>query len=192
MARQREPANLEDRELVRRAKAGDQEAFSALVERHASQALTLAWRMLGSQHQAWDAAQEAYLSAWRNLGQFREESEFFTWLRRILVNVCLQELRQRKHDNLVYLDDYRNPGGPQETDGGDAGRDSPAQAVEQRLALKKALGNLPVEHRVTFWLHEVEGLGYEEIAEVLGVPEGTVKSRMYTARGLLRKALEEG
>lgn len=166
-----------DRFLVAAAQAGDVHAFEALVCRHQGAVYRVALRMLGSGVDAEDVAQEALVQAWRALSRFRGESEFSTWLYRIVTNRCLKA-RAARHPMEALPDVLLD-------------RDSdPAEAVAQseRLhALARGVLTLPAEQRAALVLRELEGLSYEQIAQALGVTVPAVKGRIHRARlGLLK------
>jgi len=183
-----------DAALVTRARDGDRAAFDQLVIRHEDRVYNMALRMLGNADDALDLAQEVFLSAYRALGTFESKSLFSTWLYRVTVNRCRDELRRRatvKHTR------PRPLGGPA---GEDAPSDppargaSPADAAILRESLdlvSAAVAALPEDAREALVLRDVEGLEYEEIASVLEVPVGTVRSRLHRARSLLRDRLRE-
>jgi RNA polymerase sigma-70 factor (ECF subfamily) len=184
----------QDQELVSRARQGDQEAFAALVRANQDQIYSLALRMTGSPEDGADLAQEAFLRAWRSLPSFQGESSFSTWLYRLTRNLCIDFLRREKRRSAaaaaVSLDD---------DGGGDAAptqvsdpRFTPEGELERRelyAALDRALAQLSHDHRQVLVLRELEGLSYGEIAQALGLEEGTVKSRLARARLALRKSL---
>lgn len=189
------PSNPEagpgDAELVARARGGDRAAFDQLVLRHQDRVYTMAYRMLGNRDEALDAAQEIFLAAYRSLGAFESKARFSTWLYRVTVNRCRDELRKRgtvKHTRPASLEGPGNhafdPPAPVAAD--------PASAAETRErdeAVARAIASLPEETRAAVVLRDVQGLAYEEIAEVLGVPAGTVRSRIFRGRAQLRAAL---
>jgi RNA polymerase sigma-70 factor (ECF subfamily) len=159
--------------LVRAAKRGDLEAFGELMRRHEQPTYRLALRMLGSASEAEDAAQDAFLKAWRALPKFQGTSSFGTWLYRITTNRCLNILAARRP--IDPLD---------ETRAGDL-RHDPADRVEQREeldALTASIGRLPAEQRAALVLREFEGLSYDEIGEVLQISLAAVKGRIHRAR----------
>ena len=184
----------EEQGLVRRAQAGDHEAFAALVARTQAKVYNLALRLSGSAEDAADLTQEAYLNAWRGLSSFQGESAFSTWLYRLTTNVCIDFLRRERRRQAiagaVSLDDN-------EVDYANLVPDrapSPHEILEGRelkAAISRGLRQLSDEHRQVLVLREVTGLSYAEIAAVLGLEEGTVKSRIARARLALRKYLLE-
>lgn len=174
-------------ELVRGAAKGDEAAFGELVRLHEKKVYNLALRMCGNPEDAADAAQEAFLSAWKGLPAFRGEAGFSTWLYRLTCNASIDLLRRSKHQR-----------GEVSLDGAEAGLDaadpapSPqerAERTELRRAVERAMAQLGDSHRQALVLREMQELSYEEIAAVLEVDLGTVKSRISRARGALRKIL---
>lgn len=166
-----------DEELVRRFIDGDQDAFTGLVERHHGRVYNIAYRMLGGREDALDASQDVFLICLRKLKGFRGHSAFTTWLHRVTVNVCLDALRRRRPEQ---------PSGEElpEVPVGDPS-DSAAEAVD----VQRALLQVPTEFRTVLVLHDIHGQPYEAIAESLGVPVGTVKSRLHRGRVALGRAL---
>jgi RNA polymerase sigma-70 factor (ECF subfamily) len=175
-------AHESDEELVRRTLAGDRGAFGILVERHQRRAYNLALRMLGGEDDARDATQEAFLTALRKLASFRGDAAFSTWLHRVTVNACYDLLRRSARAPLTARGDEPRPEpGPPAPDH--------AEATAASVDLHRALLRLPPDHRAVLVLHDVQDLSYEEVARVLGVPVGTVKSRLHRARVALGREL---
>ncbi|HEY1332537.1 MAG TPA: sigma-70 family RNA polymerase sigma factor [Actinomycetota bacterium] len=172
-----------DAELVRRAQQSDDAAFAQLVRRHEQRVYALAYRMLGRAEDARDAAQEAFTSAYRRLDSFRGDAAFTTWLHRITVNACYDQLRRRKGEP----DSIEELPAPYEPAAGDDPADAAAAAVD----VQRALLAIPAEFRSVVILHDAQQLAYEEIAEILGVPVGTVKSRLHRGRIALGRLLSE-
>ena len=180
---------MTEQELVRAAAGGDTEAFERLVETYENKIYTLALRMSGSPDDAGDIAQEAFLAAWRGLPAFRGEAGFATWLYRLASNAAIDYLRrQRKQRGELSLDDEEL--GLDAVDAGPGPQDA-AEGEEVRSAVAAGLGALSEGHRQVLVLREIQGLSYEEIADVLEVDLGTVKSRISRARTALRKILLE-
>ena len=190
-------AQPDDLELLRRAREGDFEAFSSLVERFQRRVFAVARRIVGSQHDAEDVTQQTFLSVMDHLGDFREESSVATWILRIATNHALKLLRKRRGLPTVSLD------APVE-DGEDSyatlphpefiaqWRDEPARLAQQREVrqlIEAALDELPEKYRVVFVLRDVEGLSVKETAEALGLSESNVKVRLLRARLDLRERL---
>jgi RNA polymerase sigma-70 factor (ECF subfamily) len=187
-----------DSDLVAACRAGHGAAFDVLVRRHEARAVRLAARMLGDADAALDAAQEAFVKAWRALPRFEGESRFSTWLVRIVINQCRNDLRQRKtvkHTRPMSLD------APLSSSDGSPGVLADAVAAagpdpfdlargrEVAGAIESALRRLDPDSREVLWLRDAEDLSYEDIAEVLDVPVGTVRSRLHRARADVRRHL---
>ena len=173
-----------DEELVRRCRAGDTSAYGDLVERHQARVYHLCLRIVGDPDEARDAAQEALITGWRKLDQFRGDSAFTTWLHRVTVNSCYDLLRKRRRQPMLHLvaDDERDhEQGPPVPDHADA--------VATAAEVSAALRHVPDEFRAALVLADVEDLPYEEIATILGVALGTVKSRVHRGRVALARGL---
>ncbi|HVQ90411.1 MAG TPA: RNA polymerase sigma factor SigM [Mycobacteriales bacterium] len=168
-----------DTELLRAHADGDPLAFEVLVRRHRDRMWAVALRTLRDPEEAADALQEALISAYRAAGSFRAESAVTTWLHRIVVNACLDRVRRRQARPTVTLPD-EGPGEPADR------RDHLAER-DTAMAVDAALGQLPIEQRSAITLVDIEGYSVAETARILGVAEGTVKSRC--ARGRARLAL---
>ena len=178
---------MTEQELVRAAAGGDTEAFARLVRTYENKIYSLAFRMCGSADDASDIAQEAFLAAWRGLPSFRGDSGFATWLYRLTSNVAIDYLRrQKKQRGDMSLDDEEL--GLDAVDTGPGPQDA-AERTEVRSGVAAGLQELSEGHRQVLVLREIQGLSYEEIADVLEVDLGTVKSRISRARSALRKIL---
>lgn len=180
-----------DSQLVARAKRGDRRSFDLLVEQHYLLVYNTAYRMLGDSDSAADATQTAFVRAYRSLGRFRGTSAFSTWLYRIVCNVCLDSLRSRRSD-VVSLDvDHEDDGDPHELSLPDTTGEPGAHAEqsERQQAVHRALGQLSEDYRLVLALYDLMGFSYDEIADILQVPLGTVKSRLNRARLALKDVL---
>ena len=174
-------------ELVRSAAGGDEEAFAQLVAMHEKRVYTLALRITGDREDAEDAAQEAFLSAWKGLPNFRGEAGFSTWLYRLTSNAAIDCLRRDRRQRVsASLDDGEL--GLEVSDPAPTPQEQ-AESESLREAVRWGLGELSNEHREVLALREFQELSYEEIAQQLDMDLGTVKSRISRARGALRKIL---
>lgn len=184
-------SNVEDIQIVAQVLEGNTEAFSALVQRHRERVYHTAYSLVGDLDEADDLAQEAFLKAFRALRRFRGQSLFSTWLHRIAVNCCLDHLKSKHRRSFVSLEDYREDwDAPLVWVGRSEKSDVRVERRELQELLERALGDLSEGYRVTFVLRELEGLTYEEIAELLGCSIGTVKSRLFRGRAKLREILQ--
>ena len=180
----------EEQLLLRRAQSGDSAAFEDIVRAHEATVYHLALRQLGNREDAGDAAQEVFLKAYTALGSFRGESRLSVWLYRITSNVCVDLLRRRRET--VSLSAENEEGEPTELEIPDE-RFDPAALAERRdlrEQVGKALNLLPPDAREILLLRELGGQRYDEIAEMLDIDIGTVKSRIFRARKKLCALLE--
>lgn len=183
-----------DADLVARIGRRDQSAFEALMRRHNARLFRVARAILKDDAEAEDALQDAYLDAYRRIGDFRGESQLATWLTRIVINQALMRLRRQKRDRVVVpfggrRDAERNL---PEADMADDKTESPTDATmraEVRRMLERRIDELPVAFRTVFVMREVEDMTVEETAVCLSIPEATVRTRLFRARALLREAL---
>lgn len=185
------PDAEDDLELARRVSTGDVHAFEALMRRYNRRLFRLARATLRDDAEAEDALQEAYLLAFRRIGQFRGEAALGTWLSRLVLNECLARLRRTaRRDNVVPI-----VAAPADMDldtmatSPDERPDAAAGRAEMRALIERKLDELPAGFRTVFVLRCVEELTVEETAAALGLPEATVRSRHFRARSLLREAL---
>lgn len=188
---------FEDAVLVRQVQAGEVHAFTELVRKYQDRVYNACRRICGDAEDAADMTQEAFMRAFESLEDFRGKSAFFTWIFRIAVNLAISHRRKARTRSTVSLDDA----GPRDADDAaglarivpDVAAPNPADAVpraEMHAEVARALGALEPDHRAVLVLRDVEGLDYQEIADVLELPVGTVKSRIYRARLALRARLE--
>jgi RNA polymerase sigma-70 factor, ECF subfamily len=169
-----------DTDLIARFRSGEADAFAELVSRHERRVYNLAYRMLGRAEDARDATQDAFVSCYRNLAKFRGDAAFGTWLHRIAVNACYDLLRKRPPDPVELTE---------ATAGARAGQGDIADEAAAALDVQRALLTVPEEFRAVLIMHDIQGLPYDDIALALGVPLGTVKSRLHRGRVALGQAL---
>ncbi len=179
-------AEQDDVQLVQASQQGDQEAFAVLVQRHQRRVFNLSWRMLQDYEDASEITQESFLAAWQGLPAFRGEARFTTWLYRITYNCCLQQLERRKRERSLQaavqaeqLLEERN-------------KKQAEDALEQRdrqVIVREQLEQLPARYRGVLILRHFQELTYEEMANILSMPVGTVKIHLFRARNLLKKRL---
>jgi RNA polymerase sigma-70 factor (ECF subfamily) len=172
--------------LVERAKTGDHEAFGSLVELTSEHAYRIARAILGNDEDAWDATQDAFVRAWRELPTLRDPERFDVWLRAITVNGCRQAMRGRRRRlvrEIAVADPSEAVPAPGLVNG-------PDEEVALADALERALERLDANERAILVLHHLEHLPVDVVAATLGIPVGTVKSRLFAARHALERALE--
>jgi RNA polymerase sigma-70 factor, ECF subfamily len=171
-----------DEDLVRRAVGGEISAFGVLVERHERRVYNLALRMTGREEDARDATQDAFLTALRKLSSFRGDAAFTTWLHRVTVNACYDLLRKRGRSPVLERQGEQAPEPPPAPDHADD--------VDLSLDVRRALLEVPEDYRVVMLLHDVHDLPYDEVASIVGIPVGTVKSRLHRGRVALARIMD--
>src|SRR5258708_37193950 len=184
MATQKDISSLGDDKLVRAAQKGDMAAFEELIARHRDKIYARAFSMMRSEEEAVDLSQEAWVKGWQRLKQFQGDSSFVTWMTRIVINLCLDQLRKQKRHRAESIE-------LMEEESGGVERQMPVVNVnptaglerqELRQRIDKALSQISVEHRTVLILHEFEELEYKEIAKRMQCSIGTVMSRLFYAR----------
>ena len=177
-------SSMEDPALVKLAQAEDMMAFEELVSRHRDKIYARAYTMMRNENAALDLSQEAWVKAWQRLAQFQGDSSFTTWVTRICINVCLDQLRKDKRQRAESIEEMNEESGGVE-------RQMPVVTVnpterlergELRRKIDDALGKLSDEHRTVLVLHEFQEMEYKEIAKTVGISIGTVMSRLFYAR----------
>ena len=181
-----------DVELVAASQAGDMPAFEELVARHRDKIYARAFSMMRNEEEAIDLSQEAWVKAWQRLKQFQGDSSFATWMTRIVINLCLDQLRRQKRTRAESIEQLDEELGGVE-------RQMPAVATnpteglersELRKRIDKAMNQLSYEHRTVLILHEFEEMEYKQIAKVMNCSIGTVMSRLFYARRRLASLLQ--
>ncbi|MCC7073487.1 MAG: sigma-70 family RNA polymerase sigma factor [Deltaproteobacteria bacterium] len=187
-----------DQQLVDAARGGDGRAFRALVEAHQARLFAVAFGMLRDRDDAMDAVQDAFIKAHKKLAEFEGNAAFSTWLYRICVNLCIDRKRADARRRKVDLDDALATHKPEDAlygeseIGGRLSGENPLRTLSDKqlgAEIGRAMGELSEDHRAILLLREVEGMSYEEIAEALEIPRGTVMSRLFHARRNLQRLL---
>src|SRR5215475_13567217 len=177
-------SSADDATLVRAAQRGDMTAFEELVARHRDKIYARAFSMMRNEEEAIDLSQEAWVKGWQRLAQFQGEASFGTWMTRIVINLCLDQLRKQKRQRTKSIEAMSEESGGVE-------RQMPVVTVnptaglersELRQRIDRALAQLSHEHRTALVLHEFEEMEYKEIAKTMGCSIGTVMSRLFYAR----------
>lgn len=180
----------DDQNLINRCRAGETAAFGILVDRYQNRLLRTLVPLVGSVHDALDAAQDAFVLAYQKLDSFRGDSAFYSWLFRIAYNASMTARRKRRHFPKHSLDQRQDDSGFEPVDG--RAPEGPAESMmseERRQTVRTALAELNEEFRDPLVLRELEGLSYEEIADILGCPLGTIRSRIHRGRMELKAKL---
>jgi len=181
-----------DHELIRAVLAGDGTAYRGLVEKYQGRVYTMVYGMVRNREDARDITQEAFVKGYRNLESFRLESGFYTWMYRIAMNLAIDFTRKRKRREAGVFDEGL---ATRDEDGGISEvhhEDGPSRQLERKQLfgrIMNAMEKLPEDQREVILLRELEGMQYKEIADVMGIPEGTVMSRLFYARKKLQKLL---
>ena len=182
-------AGMDEHELIIKAGRGDAYAFEQLMSAHESKMYAVALRMCGNREDAQDCLQEAMIRVYRAISGFKGQSSFSTWVYRITMNSCLDELRRRKNRTATSLDAMLENGFAPSDDG-----DTPEQSSlrsEQRRVLERAIADLPDDMKAAIVLRDIQGCSYDEIAQALNANVGTIKSRISRGREKLRSMLME-
>jgi RNA polymerase sigma-70 factor, ECF subfamily len=185
----------DDADFVARCRTGDTEAFAVLVRRHQKKMLNVAFRMIGDYDEACDVVQEAFLSAYRAIGKFRGDARFSTWLCGIVLNRSRSHLKQRAMRSRRELGSFDDPPESKAASFAEelySREESIVERIEKREMDEKVqacIGSLDGEQREVLVLRDIQGFSYEEIGDLLKLPEGTVKSRLFRARNALKEGL---
>ena len=186
-------SSAEDPALVRAAQRGDMAAFEELVARHRDRLYARAYSMMRNEEEALDLSQEAWIKGWQRLKQFQGDSSFGTWMTRIVINLCLDQLRRQKRQRTESIE-------AMDEESGGVERQMPVVIVnptaglergELRQRIDRALGQMSYEHRTVLVLHEFEEMEYKQIAKTMGCSIGTVMSRLFYARRKLAALLAD-
>ena len=180
--------------LIKRSKAGDVKSFEQLISSHQKRIFNIAYRMLGNLEDANDVTQEALVKAYYGIKNFKGKSSFSTWLYTIVNNACIDFIRKNRKTDMIYLDrEYETGDGTYKVQLGDD-ENTPEELFEKkevRKLVQESIGELSCDHRKIIILRDIEHFSYKEIAQILGCPEGTVKSRISRAREGLKTIIKE-
>ncbi len=182
------PVELDDQQLVTASKRGDQDAFAQLVQRYQRRIFNLVYRMLQQYEEASEITQETFLAAWQGLPSFRGDARFATWLYRIAYNCALKQLETRKRDRALQAALQAE----QALESEDTYKSADAQIDEheRQAFVQEHLSRLPAKYRAVLILRHLQDMTYEEMAEILTMPVGTIKTHLFRARNLLKERLQ--
>src|SRR2546421_9956270 len=178
----------DEAQFVVASKQGDQDAFAQLVQWHQRRVFNLVFRMLQNYEEASEITQETFLAAWQGLPSFRGDARFSTWLYRIAYNCCLKQLEQRKRDRTLQAA-MQAECMPELNIEEQANAELDAEACQ--ALVRKQLSTLPAKYRIVLILRHLQEMTYEEMAEILVLPIGTIKTHLFRARNLLKERLED-
>lgn len=173
----------QDARLLVRVLDGDHDAFNQIMRNHEDRVFSVCLRIMGSRELALDAVQETFLTAFRKADQFKGNSALGTWIYRIAVNTCYDQLRKQKRRAADPIPEHLDPA--------DHSAEDAMDSAALRPELQRALAELPEDFRSAVVLADIEGLGLNQVAEIVGVPVGTVKSRVFRGRRLLADMLRD-
>jgi RNA polymerase sigma-70 factor (ECF subfamily) len=176
-------AEQDDLQLVTASKGGDQDAFAQLVQRYQRRVFNLVYRMLQQYEEATETTQETFLAAWQGLPAFRGDARFATWLYRIAYNCSLKQLEQRKRDKALQIALEAEQDNTKLTD-------TEMDVRDRQALVREHLSHLPAKYRIVLILRHLQDMTYEEMAEILTMPIGTIKTHLFRARNLLKERLQ--
>jgi RNA polymerase sigma-70 factor, ECF subfamily len=176
-------AEQDDLQLIAASKGGDQDAFAQLVQRYQRRVFNLVYRMLQQYEEANETTQETFLAAWQGLPAFRGDARFATWLYRIAYNCSLKQLEQRKRDKALQVALEAEQDNTKLTD-------TEMDVRDRQALVREHLSHLPAKYRIVLILRHLQDMTYEEMAEILTMPIGTIKTHLFRARNLLKERLQ--
>jgi len=182
-----EPSEQDDTQLVKASRHRDQHAFAFLVQRHQRRVFTMSLRMLQDDNDASEITQEAFLAAWQGLPSFRGEASFATWLYRIAYQCCVRQLERRKRERARHsvMQAEQVPEGMNKEKQAEDSR----ELRDRQAMVREQMEHLSTRYRMVLILRHLQGMSYEEMAEVLAMPVGTIKTHLFRARDLLKERL---
>ena len=178
----------EEANLVAASKKGNQDSFAQLVQQHQRRVFNLVFRMLQQYEEANEVTQETFLAAWLGLPSFRGDARFSTWLYRIAYNCALKQLEQRKRDRAIQVELQTEEMVASSTQ--EQRVDAEIESRARQALVHEQLANLPAKYRIVLVLRHLQDMTYEEMAEILTMPIGTIKTHLFRARNLLKERLE--
>lgn len=193
MTNESQYTSVEDKDLVLKAQKGNMGAFEELVARHRDKIYARAYSMMRNEEEAIDLSQEAWVKAWQRLAQFQGDSSFATWLTRIVINLCLDQIRRQKRQRAESIEAMDDEAGGVERQM-EPIITNPTERLERgelRKRIDEAMNKLSHEHRTVLVLHEFEEMEYKEIAKAMGCSIGTIMSRLFYARRRLASLLQD-
>ena len=182
------PVEMEEQQLVTASKHGDQDAFSQLVQRYQRRIFNLVYRMLQQYEEASEITQDTFLAAWQGLPSFRGDACFSTWLYRIAYNCALKQLETRKRDRALQAALHAEQA--LKSQDSQIRADAELDAHDQQALVQEQLSHLPAKYRIVLILRHLQEMTYEEMAEILKMPVGTIKTHLFRARNLLKERLQ--
>jgi RNA polymerase sigma-70 factor (ECF subfamily) len=182
------PVELDDQQLITASKHGDQDAFARLVQRYQRRIFNLVYRMLQQYEEASEITQETFLAAWQGLPSFRGDARFATWLYRIAYNCALKQLETRKRDKALRVALQAEQA--LQSHVGYESTDAQMDEHERQAFVQEHLSRLPAKYRIVLILRHLQDMSYEEMAEILTMPIGTIKTHLFRARNLLKERLQ--
>ena len=182
------PVELDDQQLITASKHGDQDAFARLVQRYQRRIFNLVYRMLQQYEEASEITQETFLAAWQGLPSFRGDARFATWLYRIAYNCALKQLETRKRDKALRVALQAEQ--VLQSHVGYESTDAQMDEHERQAFVQEHLSRLPAKYRIVLILRHLQDMSYEEMAEILTMPIGTIKTHLFRARNLLKERLQ--
>lgn len=171
----------QDAQLLARVVDGDHDAFTEIMRNHEDRVFSVCLRIMGNREQALDATQETFLTTFRKANQFKGNSALGTWIYRIAVNTCYDQLRKQKRRKTDPMPEHFDPA--------DSSAEDAVAAAGFRPEIQRALAAIPEDFRTAVILSDIEGIGLPDVAEILEIPVGTVKSRVFRGRRLLAREL---
>ncbi len=180
---------LDENEIIKRARDGDEKAFEYIVKKYQNRVANLIFKIIGDQDIVEDLTQEVFLRVMESLKDYKFGSAIYTWIYRITVNICIDEIRKRQRSRAYSLDNILSQNPKSEPSYSPVERTF--ERREMREIIENAISKLPTEYKTVIVLREFEDLSYEEIAKILKIRVGTVKSRIFRARKLLAEYLKE-